>query len=102
MTQQITKQNIEATIGYLNKLTNHPAEPYYKDDNGQFQVNPGVYYLQGAYGGWKLEQICEDGRGSNDPLSTGFCSKREVYYAIHNYIHGIETGLKMAGKTLTD
>jgi hypothetical protein len=94
MTEQITKANLEGVIKYLNKLTNSPAEPWTKTEEG-FKANIGNYHLDGAYGGWELERMCSESGGVSDVLRTGHVSKRELYYAIHHFISGIEEGMKL-------
>jgi len=95
MNNRITVKNLESVITYLNQITGNKSEPYSRDDNNKFIVNNGVYYLTGAYGGHKLEQMDLTGSGSHDVLNTGFTSKKSLYYAIHTYIYGIEAGLKL-------
>lgn len=100
MNNRITVKNLESVINYLNKITGNKPEPYTRDENNKFIVNPGVYHLTGAYGGHKLEQMDSIGSGSHDALNTGFTSKKSLYYAIHNYINGIEAGLKLKNTEL--
>jgi hypothetical protein len=52
--------------------------------------NVGTYYLMGAYGGHKLVQITNYGGGVRDVLRVGYSSKRELYYATHAYLDGME------------
>lgn len=52
--------------------------------------NVGTYYLMGAYGGHKLVQITNYGGGVRDVLRVGYSSKRELYYAMHAYLDGME------------
>jgi hypothetical protein len=95
-TQNVKLENLESVVKYLNKITNSPAEPWYRDDQGKLHANIGNYHLSGAYGGYELHRMCTDGGGINTPLNTGHTSKKELYHAIHQFIYGIEEGLRLA------
>ena len=42
-------------------------EPYTFDiKNLKLKGNPNVYYIEKAYGGYRLCQVCRDGRGSKN------------------------------------
>jgi len=102
MTNRITKKQLEALIARINDALNVPQEPYAHDAdgklvltaNGRLIANAGTIYLSGAYGGYRLEQMCKGG-GSRDPLYSGYVSKRELYNVANAYLMGIETGGKV-------
>ena len=71
-------------------ITNSPAEPWTKQPDEALKSNPGNYCLSGAYGGWKLERICNDGGGVTD-ITSGYVPKRELYNQIQAYIAGIQS-----------
>ena len=99
--ERITIKQIERKIDYLNEITGNPSEPYTWNEKEKKTVsNAGCYYWAGAYGGYKLEQICEGG-GSSDPIYTGFVPKRELYNKICAFVRGIEEGLEQ-GEKLTN
>ena len=87
--ERITKKDLESRISYLNRITGNANETYTKQDDGTFRANIGNYYLSGAYGGVKLEQICSDGGGCSDVSRQGFGTKRALYDWINAYIDGI-------------
>jgi hypothetical protein len=89
---RVTKKQLESKIEYLNKVAGTPETGHRQLEDGTWRSNPNHYYLQGAYGGWKLEQKCNTGGGANDPISMGFVSKRECYELVAAYIRGIEVG----------
>lgn len=87
---RITVKQLRGLCNTLNRITGNPAEPYGKTADGKFRANIGSYFIDGAYGGWELQRICSEGGGVDTPLSTGHCSARELYNAIHAYIRGLE------------
>ena len=87
--ERITKKDLESRISDLNRITGNANETYTKQDDGKFRANIGNYYLSGAYGGVKLEQICSDGGGCSDISRQGFGTKRELYNWMNAYIDGI-------------
>lgn len=91
MTTRITRRDLEAAIVLLNRLTGSPAEPYTKGDDGKFRANPGNYHLSGAYGGWNVHRMSNEGGGVSCPMSNGHVPARELFGLIHAYIKGIET-----------
>lgn len=91
---RITVKHLRGLCNTLNKITGNPLEAYGRDATGKFKANIGAHYIDGAYGGWELHQICTEGGGVNCPLSTGHCSARELYNAMHAYLRGLEDGRK--------
>jgi hypothetical protein len=89
---------LERKVDYLNQITDSPPAPYTKvvDDSKmiktRYQANPGNYHLSGAYGGWCLQRMHNEGGGVSTPLHTGYCPKRELFNAISAYVTGIEAG----------
>jgi hypothetical protein len=51
----------------------------------------GRYTLAGAYGGWQLQQIINEGGGVRS-ITSGYGTKREVYHLIHAYREGMAAG----------
>ena len=87
--ERITIKMLERKIEYLNRITDSPADPYGKDDEGNFKANPGNYHLSGAYGGWCLEQMHNEGGGVRS-IIPGYRPKRELFELICAYINGME------------
>jgi len=85
--QRITLKDLQRTVDRINDLTGMPGQPYV---NGKPQA--GCFHLSGAYGGWQLHRMSlNDGcTGVTSPLYTGYCSKRELYEAMHSFIRGLE------------
>jgi len=93
MKQRITKNILEKRVALVNDLLGNAQEPWQadRDSNGNLVPNPGCHYIAGAYGGYRLEEMCNGG-GARDisPRLT----KRELYEWINAYIDGIERGMK--------
>ena len=91
---RISIKDLEQLVTVLNNRTNNPVEPYTRtvDDAGKsvFKSNIGNYHLDGAYGGYKLAQIVNEGGGIKDVLYCGFTTKKELHGLIQAYISGIE------------
>jgi len=87
--QRITEKDLEATVEYLNRLTDSPATPYTRLDD-KLKANIGNYHLSHAYGGVKLHRMVNEGGGVREPISTGYTTKRDLYNQIHAFIRGIE------------
>lgn len=81
---RITVAQLQAKVDYLNKVTGNPPAAYVKDGD-KYIGQIGHYMLDGAYGGYALEQIMSESGGVSVILSR--TSKRE-------YLNGIELGQK--------
>tara|TARA_R110002012_G_C11517080_1_gene599048 strand:- start:193 stop:468 length:276 start_codon:yes stop_codon:yes gene_type:complete len=86
---RITIRQLENLVERLNKKTNSPLTSYTRTSDGQLKPNANHYYIAQAYGGTKLEQMCQGG-GSHNPLSMGFVSKRECFQLVDAYLRGME------------
>ncbi len=89
MTYRTTMKELEGLVNRLNIMTGNNTSPWTRS-GGRSIANVGTYVLDGAYGGYKLAQITNEGGGERNPISMGYVSKKECYYAIHAYIRGIE------------
>ena len=88
---RISQKDLEQRVAHLNNITDHAEETYSLDDNGRYQPNAGVYHIDMAYGGCKLVQMSsqEGCTGITEPVSMGYCTKRECYQAVNAFIAGI-------------
>ena len=76
--KQILLSMIEYKIEELNTSLGRPTETYTKHGD-RFRANVGVYYLSGAYGGYNVFKIVNEGGGVSEPFGHGHLSKRECY-----------------------
>ena len=88
--ERITEKHLQAQIDRLNKLTNSPMKPY-ETTGKKYVAQIGNYHLDGAYGGWELMRMENEGGGVSSPLRTGHISKKELYGRISAFIAGIES-----------
>ena len=90
---QITRENLENLVNRINELTNSPLE--YSDKTIlHFKANIGHYYLDGAYGGWKLARITSESGGQADISTIGYVSKGDLHNFMQAYISGLEFNIK--------
>ena len=90
--ERITERDLEGMVTRLNGLTGHVNAAYTRGDDGKLRANVGSYTLSGAYGGWELQQITNEGGGVTCPIGMGHLPKRELYGKLHAFIIGIESG----------
>mgnify|MGYP003656834191 CR=1 FL=1 len=83
-------KDLEATVDYLNRLTDSPLEPYTRDGD-RFRPNPDHYQIGQAYGGVELQRIFNEGGAVSTPLNTGHIPKRQLAEILGAYIRGIES-----------
>lgn len=91
MTYRITEKMLQMRVDALNKLMGSPLTPYTRDGD-KFTANIGNYHLSGAYGGWSLHRMVNEGGGVSDVFSCGHCPKRELFDKLCSFIRGIEIG----------
>jgi len=90
---RITNSDLEKYVDYLNRLTGNPVKTYTRTvipGAVTSKANIGNYHISGAYGGVELHRINTEGGGVTVPLSTGYCTKRELYNAINSFISGVK------------
>lgn len=96
MGYRYTMRDLEGLVDRLNREVGAEPKPYRDATEAEKAAgfygvwNVGTYYLMGAYGGLKLVQITNYGGGVRDVLRIGYSSKRELYYAMHAYLDGID------------
>lgn len=90
MSNQISIKLLQAQVDRLNRMTGNPLEPWIRQgDRNVAQV--GNYHLDGAYGGYALEQMSNESGGVSDVFRSGHLSKRELFSRIDAFMTGIET-----------
>lgn len=84
---RITKKDLDAVCKRINIEMCMALEPYTKVD-GKYIANIGNYHLSGAYGGYALHRMCNQGGGITD-IFHGHMPKRDLYGKMHAYLDGI-------------
>ena len=85
---RITNKHLENAIYELNQVTSQPVQAWVKTDSG-YKASVGCYHLAGAYGGYQLHQMANEGGGVHNVFGVGYVSKRELYNLIRAMIQGV-------------
>ena len=93
MAHRYTKRDLDNAVRGLNLMAGFTAEeadaPLWIHTRGEdSRAMVGRYYVSGAYGGWKLVQIVNEGGGERG-ITDGYGTKREVCQLIHAYREGM-------------
>lgn len=96
MGYRYTKRDLDGAVRGLNLLVGFTPEeadaPLWIHTRGEdSRAMVGRYYVSGAYGGWKLVQIINEGGGERS-ITSGYGTKREVYHRINAYHEGMAAG----------
>ena len=85
----MTTKQVENKIDILNHSLGLELEPYtYNKKTKKMSHNVGTFYLDSAYGGYKLNQICLGG-GSRE-ITRYRMTKKEIYNTVDAMLLGIE------------
>ena len=87
---RVTKEMLENKVDQLNMLTGSPRK-YFSTD-GKYIINIGHFCISGAYGGYELQRVYNEGGGVTTPLNTGHIPKKELYNLISAFIDGYAYG----------
>jgi len=88
MSNRITEKDLACVVARINAVTKSPPTPYTKDKKGGFHANPGNFHLSHAYGGVKLERMCNEGGGVTIASTGGYGTKRELYNWMQAFLAG--------------
>ena len=86
---RITTAQLENLVKRINERTGSPLTTYTKNKDGATRANIGNYYLDWAYGGVKLDRVCNEGGGVNSISNAGFGTKRELYNWMQAFLMGL-------------
>lgn len=96
MRDRITVKQLEHLVTRINDALGVPDKMYSgRDAKGDLVANENACYLQGVYGGYKIEQMCKSG-GSRDLFRMGTTSKRELWALCQAYLAGVEAGTRLS------
>ncbi len=99
MSERVTIADLEAVCRRINRTVNGTDEvPVWNelvDGENSIRANIGVFYLDGAYGGYALYRIMSEGGGVTDVLNTGHTTKRELQARMFSFLEGIDYGAKV-------
>jgi hypothetical protein len=88
-----TMADLNGAVRGLNRIAGFSEEEAdaplsTRGEDGVYRAMVGRYTLQGAYGGWQLQQIVNEESGVRS-ITQGYGTKREVYHLIHAYREGM-------------
>jgi hypothetical protein len=96
MSYRITIKDLEGLVDTLNRVTGQSMEPWSKNEQGKFTANIGNYHLAGAYGGYELHQMVNNGGGVT-VIINGYQSKKDLFYQLRALLDGIRIGKEGGG-----
>lgn len=82
-------KDLEYLVDRLNDLTGSPKTTWSRGKDGKLTANIGNYHLSGAYGGWCVHRMMNEGGGVLTPITYGYLPKAELYQLIQSYIRGL-------------
>lgn len=86
---RITNRDLEAVVDRINNVLGMPLKPYDRS-SGRSVANVGNYHLSGAYGGYALHRMGNQGGGVSDVFGCGHVTKRDLYNRMHAFLKGLE------------
>ena len=91
MSDRTTLKQLQNKVDQLNGLRGFKSKTMeWNKEKGLYTSIPNVYYIDRAYGGYRLCQICSNGKGSKDlTLRT---TKKELWYIVDTLIYGYTLG----------
>lgn len=92
MSNRITRKDLDALADQINDAIGASREVW---TNGV--ANIGTHYVQGAYGGYQLQEVVTDGGGIKS-VTYGYQPTRELYNQMRAYLHGIVAGRSLSLK----
>ena len=96
---RITQQDLEYACARLNRVTETPEDGWLHRPDGSMEARIGHFYIESAYGGWKLVQIVNPFGGVREPLGGGYTSRRVLLGLIHAMIAGAMAVQAPVGKS---
>jgi len=87
MRERVSLERLELICLSLNQATGSPVERF---QPGTTKMKVGHYCLDGAYGGWRLVRIANEGGGEHNVLGCGFETKRTLLGLMLAYRDGME------------
>lgn len=97
MSDRVTISDLEAICRRINRTVNGTDqtpvwETVHDLEEAPFRhANIGVFYLDGAYGGYALYRIMNEGGGVTDVFNGGHMPKRELQARMFAFLEGIAT-----------
>jgi hypothetical protein len=84
---RITKKTLQARVETINHILGVADSPYTRAGD-KLTPNVGTFHLSGAYGGYCVFRVCENGGGAT-PIWHGHIPAREAYDRMSAFIAGL-------------
>lgn len=87
---RITIGALESAVTQLNLLADQPT--HYRNEHPEAipgAINVGHYYIDQAYGGYKLVQVVSSTGGIRDISHDGYGTKKQLWAFVQAYIDGL-------------
>lgn len=88
---RVTLSMLKNRVAFLNKKMNRP-EKYVSEVEGKRKINVGHFCISQAYGGYQLEEVCNDAGGVTNVFNIGHIPARELL----SLICAFEAGMRYA------
>lgn len=96
--ERITRKHLDSLAAILNRrmgfggasLWTRQRDTRAEDTSWRNVATVGMFYIDGAYGGWALEQIVSEGGGVRDVFRCGHVPARELYGLIRAYLTALD------------
>lgn len=99
MAQRITIKDLHAVASRINSITGSPAVAWVKPERSdRYIASIGNYHIDGAYGGYALHRMTNEGGGVSDVLGRGHVPTRELYELMQAWIKGFNAGREFAAQ----
>ena len=83
---RITRKDLDQACRVLNTRAGFADTPLWRRVEDRNVATIGMFYVEGAYGGWALYQMVNDGGGVRDVFRNGFAPARELYGLMRAYM----------------
>ena len=95
---RITQQDLEYACARLNRVTENSEDGWTARPDGSMEARIGHFYIESAYGGWKLVQMANVFGGVREPLGGGYTTRRDLLERIWAMIAGVTAVQTPVGK----
>lgn len=86
---RVTVGMLQVVVGRINQMTGSPMNTWQIGDDGKMRGRIGNYHLDGAYGGYALHRMVNEG-GGIEAIVNGYRPKRELLEMMYAFIRGLE------------
>jgi hypothetical protein len=97
--RRITRRDLDGVCDRINRGAGFDAgTPLWRRQDGRNIATVGMFYIDGAYGGWALYRMVNEDGGVEDVFNVGHVPARELYGLLHAFIIGKESERKFWGR----